>query len=337
MSSIQFQQDVARTVTPITDETYKRICPVDVHITLKSLLDLMRDADLQKRRIFYGQQIRKEDCCEYEALSLVAQRLSPLPDEVHSTGKGLFAKPLPPLSTLPPEIRELLDNHLNRYHSVLGLLSEIAELAIIDTMIFQELLVHLYTDPTLSDYDDIVNDVKSSICATLSSITGLPNHSLKDDSCRQFEEIADSLFYLAHHLLTNISPDWKGRVSLSNLCQAVIAKLKVRYPNKFSTKQSHNTVRNRKAEMSAFYTALSIGAERNDTFLRNQQAWDNVIHKPMINNETPDTKGTVSLEPSSQDHTTDGSNAQGSVSLDTVPDTSIDSILPLPRPADPIT
>lgn len=295
MSSIQFQADVARTLTPIVDETYARVCPLDVNITLKSLLDLMRDADLQKRRIFYGQQIRKEDCSEHEALSLVAQRLSPLPDQVHSSNKNIFAKPLPPLSTLPPETRALLDNHMNRYHSVLGLLSEIAELAIIDTMILQELLVHLYTDPTLSDYDDIVNDVKDSICATLSSITGLPNHSLKDDSCRQFEELADMLFYTAQHLLTNNSPDWKGRVSLGDLCKAVIAKLKVRYPNKFSTEQSHNTVRNREAEMSAFYTTISVGAERNDAFLKNEASFDVLeLPRPANNDISPQSCNDIS-------------------------------------------
>ena len=103
MSTIQFQEDVARTIAPITDSTYERIIPLDVSITLRHLLDLMRDADLQKRRVFYGQAIRTEDCVEWESLVQVSNRLSSLPDPVASSGKGVFAKPIPSIAQIPSQ------------------------------------------------------------------------------------------------------------------------------------------------------------------------------------------------------------------------------------------
>lgn len=281
MSTIQFQEDVARTIAPITDSTYERIIPLDVSITLRHLLDLMRDADLQKRRVFYGQAIRTEDCVEWESLVQVSNRLSSLPDPVASSGKGVFAKPIPsialnPQSGMGTETRSRLDNLLNRYHSVLGMLSEIAELAIIDTMILQELLTQLYADPTLNDFDDIVEDVTTSVQHTLNANAkkaGTTPISIKSSNARQFEELADGLFYFAHHLLTNEDPNYSGVVSLSSLCQAVVAKLKERFPDAFSTARSENHVRNREAEMSAFYAALNRSIEANKRHLKNEEAF----------------------------------------------------------------
>lgn len=333
MSSMQFQADVARTIAPITDATYERIIPLDVSITLRHLLDLMRDADLQKRRVFYGQDIRTEDCAEWEALSQVANRLSAIPDTTASSGKGIFAKPIPsialnPQSGMGTETRSRLDNLLNRYHSVLGMLSEIAELAIIDTMILQELLTQLYADPTLNDFDDIIEDVKYSVQATLNSANA--GVEIKDDNARQFEELSDALFYIAHHLLTNQSTNC---VTIHALCSAVSAKLGVRYPYSFDTSLSYNTKRDREAEMRAFYTVLDTEMTRNSLYLKNEQAWKGLEHRleetkgdtKEPDNQGPITQGSVPIQPTP--------SPSAPVSIEDAEGRNIDDVLSLPRPA----
>ncbi|CAB4142965.1 hypothetical protein UFOVP448_55 [uncultured Caudovirales phage] len=323
MSSIQFQQDVARTIAPINDGTYGRIIPLDVDITVRHLLDLMRDANLQKRRIFYGREIRQEDCLEHEAFTRLHSRVSALPSETHSSGKGLFAKQIPGLPD-DPEIRSRLDNLMNRYHAVLGLLSEIAELALLDSIVLQELLTCLYKDTSLSEFDSLVQDVEDSFHYTLQSLKGEKPSPPEDKGIGrdpqfedrvverdpQFEELADTLFYCAHHLLTSTNPTYKGRVSLSSLCLAVNAKLKVRYPNLFSPELSHEAVRDREAEMNAFYFTLDTDSHRNDLFLLNEVKFDATIKH----------EGVVGLGP---------------VTLEDAEGRNIDDILSLPRPADP--
>lgn len=325
MSSMQFQADVARTIAPITAETYNRIKPLDVNITLRHLLNLMRDADLQKRRVFYGQEIRQKDCVEWECLEAVSRRLSNIPDEVASSGKGLFAKQLPPI---PEDTRRRLDPLLNRYHAVLGLLSEIAELAIIDTMILQELLTQAYADPSLSEFDDLVNDVKYSVQATLNSANA--GVEIKDDNARQFEELSDALFYIAHHLLTNQSTNC---VTIHALCSAVSAKLGVRYPYSFDTSLSYNTKRDREAEMRAFYTVLDTEMTRNALYLKNEQAWKGTGQKPEktkgdtkeSGNQESITQGSIPVQPTP--------SPSAPVSTEDDEGRNIDDVLSLPRPA----
>lgn len=318
MSSMQFQQDVARTIAPINDGTYGRIIPLDVDITVRHLLDLMRDANLQKRRIFYGREIRQEDCVEHEAFTRLHERVSALPSTTHSSGKGLFAKQIPGLPD-DPDIRSRLDNLMNRYHAVLGLLSEIAELALLDSIVLQELLTSLYKDTSLSEFESLVQDVEDSFHYTLQSLKGeksSPPPATKRDP--QFEELSDTLFYCAHHLLTSTNPTYKGRVSLSSLCLAVNAKLKVRYPNLFSPELSHEAVRDREAEMNAFYFTLDTDSNRNDLFALNEVKFDITIKH----------EGVVHIDPSTE-------VSRSVVTLEDEEGRNIDDILSLPRPADP--
>jgi hypothetical protein len=318
MSSMQFQQDVARTIAPINDGTYGRIIPLDVDITVRHLLDLMRDANLQKRRIFYGRDIRQEDCVEHEAFTRLHERVSVLPSTTHSSGKGIFAKQIPGLPD-DPEIRSRLDNLMNRYHAVLGLLSEIAELALLDSIVLQELLTSLYKDTSLSEFDSLVQDIEDSFHYTLQSLKGekpSPPPATKRDP--QFEELSDTLFYCAHHLLTSTNPNYKGRISLSSLCLAVNAKLKVRYPNLFSPELSHEAVRDREAEMNAFYFTLDTDSNRNDLFALNEVKFDVTIKH----------EGVVHIDPSTE-------VSRSVVTLEDEEGRNIDDILSLPRPADP--
>lgn len=272
MSDMQFQDNVNKTVVPVTDSIYSRIVALDVNITLKHLLNLMRDADGQKRTVFYGQTLGPSDFAEYESLKLVADRLHVLPDESHSSAKAVFAKHITPetIASLVPDVRQNLDRMLNRYHSILGVLSEVAELAIIDCMVLQECLTQMTVCHNLDEFYEIVEDIKSSVVHTRHAVD--PDHAkeTKSEEAIQFEEIADALFYLAQHLSTAVKPD----VSLRDLCNAVIAKLQVRYPEKFDTSLSANSARDRAAEMNAFYGEIEKGRERNAIYIANQRAFD---------------------------------------------------------------
>lgn len=275
MHGMEFIHNVQKTIAPVTDETYERIIPLDISITLKHLLDLMRDADLQKRRLFYGQQIRQSTSAEWEALSYVHQQLSPIPDDTHSQAKGKFASPLPSLQSLPPEIRQQLDRMLNRYHAVLGLLSEIAELATVDTLILQQVLTNLYEDPTGNDFYETVEDARDSVKYTKKNIFnkyGLECPEQRDEAETQYEESADILFYMAHHLSTNIFQS-SAPVSLDDLCSAVVAKLRERYPGAFSLTHSENHVRDKAKEMAAFYKGLKANIPQNIAYVANEAAF----------------------------------------------------------------
>lgn len=272
---IDFIEDVCKTVAPVTDETYSRLLPLDVNITLAHLLGIMRDADLQKRRVFYGQEIRQSTSAEWEALTQVYMQLSPLPDDTHSKGKGVFASPLPALTNMPEDVRKLLDSMVSRYHAVLGLLSEIAELAIADTLVLRQVLTYLYSDPTGADFFETVEDVQDSIKHTKTNINnkyGLPPHEHKNPEDVQYEEIADTLFYLAHHLSTCPKRDIYP-ISLLNLCDAVIAKLKERYPGRFSLEHSENHQRDRLKEMKAFTDTLVVAIQSNLAYIANKKAF----------------------------------------------------------------
>lgn len=272
---IDFIEDVCKTTVPVTDETYARLLPLDVNITLAHLLGLMRDADLQKRRVFYGQEIRQSTSAEWEALTQVFSQLSPLPDDTHSKGKGVFATPLPALTNMPEDVRKLLDNMVNRYHSVLGLLSEVAELAVADTLVLRQVLTYLYTDPTGADFYETVEDVQDSIKNVKENINrkhNLPPHEHKNPEDVQYEEIADMLFYLAQHLSTctarTVHP-----VSLPDLCSAVVAKLKERYPGQFSLANSENHTRDKFKEMKAFTGTLVPRIQSNLAYIANKKAF----------------------------------------------------------------
>lgn len=278
MSDMQFQDNVNKTVAPVTDSTYSRLIALDVNITLKHLLNLMRDADGQKRTVFYGQNLRPEDFGEYESLRLVSERLTLIPDQTHSTAKAVFARHITPeaIASLCPDVRQNLDRMMNRYHSILGILSEVAELAIIDCMILQECITKLTLFNNLDEFYEIVEefyeiveDVRSSVTHTRHAIDPVNAKETKSEEAIQFEEIADALFYLAQHLSTAVKPD----VALRDLCNAVIAKLQVRYPDKYDTTRSPNEVRDRDAEMNAFYGEIEKGRERNSIYIANQRAF----------------------------------------------------------------
>ena len=140
---------------PITDELIKRIKPNHIKSLIQTLLRIGVMADTTKREIFYGTTIRPIHSAEYNALEHVAQYfdLYPIKFEV------------PPLESLPPEIRHDLTQRIRRLHHTLGLLSEIFEAVMLDTVTTNALLAALTIEKSENSYGAMINDVKNSFDA----------------------------------------------------------------------------------------------------------------------------------------------------------------------------